>query len=145
MSCIYQVCLVHSFEGELCFLKHFCIQHYIVLNHDIGMQHWITHKHRKWEFWYPLYIRGVWHYMPYIYRRRTYTWNIHGIYRLYNSLGFQMMSCKLFKQSSCQRVPSSSSEMLIERKGKELIWPEVEQCRWSLWHWPWEVTRMLRT
>ncbi len=28
--------------------------------------------------------------MPYIYRRRTYTWNIHGIFRLYTSSGFQM-------------------------------------------------------
>jgi hypothetical protein len=28
--------------------------------------------------------------MPYMYRRRTSTWNIHGIYRLYTSLGFQM-------------------------------------------------------
>jgi hypothetical protein len=31
--------LVHSFEGELCFLIQFWLQHYIVLNHDIGMQH----------------------------------------------------------------------------------------------------------
>ncbi len=30
--------------------------------------------------------------MPYIYRSRTYTWNIHGIYRLYTSSGFQMLS-----------------------------------------------------
>ncbi len=81
MSCIHQVCLVHSFEGELCFLIHFWLQHFIVLNHDIGMQHWITtHKHMKWEFRYPVY---TW-YMPYIYRRCTYKWNIHGsIYRLY--------------------------------------------------------------
>ena len=90
MSCIFQVCWVHSFEAELCFLIQFWLQHYIVLNHDIGMQHWITHKHMKWEFRYPLYIRGICH---------TYTAAVHihgiymvytGIYRLYTSSGFQM-------------------------------------------------------
>ncbi len=29
-------------------------------------------------------------YMPYIYSCSTYTWNIHGIYRLYTSSGFQL-------------------------------------------------------
>jgi hypothetical protein len=33
-------------------------------------------------------------------------------------------------------------EILLERKSKELIWPEVKQCRWWLCHLP---TRMLRT
>ena len=97
MSCIYQVCLVHSFEGELCFLIHFWLQHYIVLDHVIGMQHWITHKQMKVEFWCPLYIRGICH---------TYTAAVHihgiymvytGIYRLYTSSGFQMHTmCRLY-------------------------------------------------
>ncbi len=34
-------------------------------------------------------------YMPYIYRRPIYTWNIHGIYWLYTSSGFQMKSSEV--------------------------------------------------
>ncbi len=76
MSCIYQVCLVQSFEGELCFLIHFWLQHNFVLNDVIGMPHWITHKYIKPQFRYPLYIRGICH---------TYTAavHIHGICMVY--------------------------------------------------------------
>ncbi len=86
MSCIYQGCLVQSFEGELCFqvLIHFCqwrLQHssYIVLNDSdvIGMPHWITHKQIKKQFRYPLYIRGICH--TYTAAVHWYTWNIHRV------------------------------------------------------------------
>jgi hypothetical protein len=104
MSCICQVCLVHNFECELCFLIHFWLQHHIVLNHVIGMPHWITHKHMKMEFRYPLYIRGVYTwYMPGIHRHRTYTWNIHGIYRLHTLSRFQMSTG--FASESCHGSP----------------------------------------
>ncbi len=84
MSCICQVCLVHSFEGKLWFLTNFSLQHYIVLNSrsgiQVGMQHRITHKYIKMEIRihciYVVYSRHI--PPPYIYME--YTWYIPTIY-----------------------------------------------------------------
>ncbi len=118
MSCIYQVCLVHSFEGELCFLIQFWLQHYFVLNHNIGMQHWITHKHMKWEFRYPLYIRGICH---------TYTAAVHipGIYMVYTNYiprrGSRWYPSLLFAIGAVFKTPQSNRDMCaaMQRAGRQ--------------------------
>ncbi len=79
MSCTYRVCLVHSFEGKLWFLTTLLLQNYIVLNHGIGMPHWITHKYMKMEIWYPLYIRGI-------FQAYTAALHIHGVYMVYTTI-----------------------------------------------------------
>ena len=89
MPCIYQVYLVHSFEGELCFLIHFWLQHYIVLNYDIGtsMPRWITHKHMKTSGNPRKFIMMVYTwYLPDIWRPQVYTWNIPSIYLSYDNI-----------------------------------------------------------
>ncbi len=70
ISGICQVFLLWSFEGESCFPKHFWPQHWIVLSHGLGLQHWITHKFMKLKFQYTLYIHGI-------YQVYTASRNIH--------------------------------------------------------------------
>jgi hypothetical protein len=79
MSCIYQVCLVHSFKGKLCFLIH---GFNIVLSSTMALVYSIELHINTWKwnfdihFIYVVYARHI--PPPYIYME--YTWYIPTIY-----------------------------------------------------------------
>ncbi len=137
--------LLWSFEGELCFLKHFWLQHSIVLNHGMGLQHvFIQINARKLNF---NIIRIYKVYTMYILAH-----SIHMEYTWYRP-------CIIFIVVPYAYPGASACHLPVARKNHQWL-PEMAGCQWTdfdqlvwmqqarsllVWAWPnsaWKAARV---